>query len=146
MYEMSILNQIKSYINQQPKQKREDLEALHGHILRLMPKCKLWFFNGCDEKGKVVANPNIGYGQQTLKYAGGKTKAFYQIGISGNTAGITVYLLGFKDKNHMPDLYGKEIGKAKVTGYCIKFKSLKDIDIETLDKAILDAAGQSTER
>jgi hypothetical protein len=58
----------------------------------MMPVCKLWFLNGKDEKGKVVSNPNIGYGSQTLKYADGKTKEFYQIGISANTTGISVYI------------------------------------------------------
>jgi hypothetical protein len=79
-----------------------------------------------------------------MKYADGKTKEFYQIGISGNTTGISVYIMGIEDKKHLPDSYGKTIGKATVTGYCIKFKSLKDINLETLDTAILDGVKQTT--
>jgi hypothetical protein len=32
--------------------------------------------------------------------------------------------------------YGKQLGKASVTGYCIRFKALKDINIDTLEAAI----------
>ena len=36
---------------------------------------------------------------------------------------------------------GKTIGKASVTGYCIKFKTLKDINIEILKQAIIERVG-----
>jgi hypothetical protein len=101
-----------------------------------MPKCKLWFLDGKDDKGKTVSNPNIGYGFQTIKNANGKTREFYQIGLSANTAGISVYIIGIKDKSYLAKTYGKKLGKASVTGYCIKFKALKDINIDILEAAI----------
>jgi hypothetical protein len=103
-----------------------------------MPACKLWFLNGKDDKGKIVTNPNIGYGAYTIKHADGTTKDFYQIGLSANTTGISVYILGIKDKTYLAQTYGKKIGKASVTGYCIKFKTLKDINIDILKAAIQD--------
>ena len=133
---MNVQGQIKEYIASQPEPKRSDMQELHRIIPELMPKCKLWFLNGKDDKGKTVTNPNIGYGFQTIKYAGGKTREFYQIGISANTTGISVYILGIKDKKYLAQTYGKTLGKASVTGYCIKFKTLKDINIEILEAAI----------
>jgi hypothetical protein len=141
---MNVQEQIKKYIDSQPKLKRAEFEMLHKRILQLMPKCKLWFLNGKDEKGKVVTNPNIGYGLQTIKYADGKTKDFYQVGISGNATGISVYVMGIKDKKYLPETYGKTIGKASVTGYCIKFRSVKDIDIDILESAIRDGVTQTS--
>lgn len=135
---MSIENQIKSYLGSLPEPKRSELEVLHKHILQLLPKGKLWFLDGKDANGKIVSNPNIGYGLQTVKYADGKTKEFYQIGISANTTGISVYIMGINDKKYLPEKYGEKIGKASVTGYCIKFKTLRDINFETLEMAILD--------
>lgn len=99
--------------------------------------------DGKDEKGKVVSNPNIGYGFQTMKSAGGKTRDFYQIGISANLSGISVYIMGIEDKKYLPATYGKTIGKASVTGYCIKFKNLKDINIDILEVAIVDGVKQT---
>jgi hypothetical protein len=140
---MNIQEQIKTYIDSQPEPKRADIEALHQRILQALPNSKLWFLDGKDDKGKIVSNPNIGYGLQTIKYADGKTKEFYQIGVSANTTGISVYIMGIEDKKYLPETYGETIGKASVTGYCIKFKTLKDISIDTLEAAIRDGVEQT---
>src|SRR5690349_9600229 len=133
---MNIQGQIKAYIASQPEPKRSDMQALHRIVQEIMPACKLWFMDGKNSENKTVSNPNIGYGLQTMKYADGKTKEFYQIGISANTTGISVYILGIEDKKYLAQAYGKKIGKASVTGYCIKFKTLKDINIDILEAAV----------
>ena len=140
---MSVQGQIKKYIGSLPEPKRSDIELLHKHILQLLPKCKLWFLDGKDDNGKIVSNPNIGYGLQTIKYADGKTKAFYQIGVSTNSTGISVYIMGMEDKKYLPETYGKIIGKASVTGYCIKFKRPKDINLDILASAIREGVKQT---
>jgi hypothetical protein len=133
---MDIKEQIKEYITSQPEPKRTDMQALHLHILKVLPRCKLWFLDGKSSEGKIVSNPNIGYGSQIIKYAKGETREFYQIGLSANTTGISVYILGINDKTYLAKTYGKKLGKASVTGYCIKFKTLKDININILEEAI----------
>ncbi|MFM9989641.1 DUF1801 domain-containing protein [Flavobacterium sp.] len=112
------------------------MQELHSIILQVMPACKLWFLDGKNSENKTVSNPNIGYGFQTISYVDGKTREFYQIGISANTTGISVYILGINDKKYLFETYGKNIGKASVSGYCIKFKTLKDINIDILEAAI----------
>ena len=140
---MSIKEQIKNYITAQPVPKKNDMQELHRIILTLMPKCRLWFLDGKDDKGKTVSNPNIGSGFRIIKYADGKTREFYQIGLSANTTGISIYILGIDDKKYLPQTYGKVLGKASVTGYCVKFKTLKDININILEAAILDGIKQT---
>lgn len=112
------------------------MQALHRIILQVMPACKLWFLDGKDTEGKTVSNPNIGYGFYTIKYADATTREFYQIGLSANKTGISVYILGIKDKKYLAQTYGNEIGKASVTGYCIRFKTVKDINPDILGAAI----------
>lgn len=124
------------YIATQPEPKRSEMQELHHMILALMPACKLWFLDGKDEKGKTVSNPNIGYGSQTVRYANGKAREFYQIGMSANTTGISVYILGINDKKYLARTFGQGLGKANVTGYCIKFRKLADIDIDVLKAAM----------
>ena len=133
---MNVQEQIEKYIASQSEPKRSDMEALHRIILEVMPACKLWFLDGKNDEGKTVSNPNIGYGLHTMKYADGRTREFYQIGLSANQTGISVYILGIEDKKYLAQTYGKELGKASVTGYCIKFKTLKDINVEILEAAI----------
>ena len=133
---MNIQEQIKKYIASQPEPKRSDMQELHRMILQVMPACKLWFLDGKNSENKTVSNPNIGYGSQNIKYVDGTTREFYQIGLSANTTGISVYILGIKDKTYLAKTYGKKLGKASVTGYCIKFKTLKDVNTDILEAAI----------
>jgi hypothetical protein len=140
---MNVKEQIKEYLTGQPEAKRSEMQALHTFVLRALPGCKLWFLDGKNEEGKTVSNPNIGYGLQTIKYAGGKTREFYQVGLSANTTGISVYVLGIKDKTYLAKTYGKKLGKASVSGYCIKFKTVKDINMDILEAAIQYGAAQS---
>ena len=133
---MNVQEQINEYIISQPEPKRSDMQALHRIILQVIPACKLWFLDGKNSEKETVSNPNIGYGFYTIKYADGTTREFYQIGLSANTTGISVYVLGLKDKTYLAQTFGKEMGKASVTGYCIKFKTLKDINIDILEAAI----------
>ena len=133
---MNVQEQIKKYIAGQPEPKRSDMQELHHIILQVMPACKLWFLDGKNSENKTVSNPNIGYGFYTIKYADGKTREFYQIGLSANKTGISVYILGIEDKKYLAQTYGKELGKASVTGYCIMFKTLKDINVKVLEAAI----------
>ncbi len=133
---MNVKEQIKKYIAGQPEPKRTDMQALHRIILQVMPACTLWFLDGKNSENKTVSNPNIGYGSYTITYADGKTREFYQIGMSANTTGISVYIMGLKEKAYLARTYGKKLGKASVTGYCIKFKTLKDINIDILEAAI----------
>jgi hypothetical protein len=141
---VDIQEKIKAYLESHSDPKRTDMEVLHQRMLQWLPNGKLWFLDGKDEAGKIVANPQIGYGAQTIRYADGKTREFYQVGISANTTGISVYIMGLNDKKHLPDTYGKAIGKASVTGYCIKFRKLADIDLDTLEAAIRDGIEQTS--
>ena len=133
---MNVKAQIKDYITSHPEPKRTDMQALHNMILKIKPAGKLWFLDGKDDTGKIVSNPNIGYGSFIIKYADGKTKEFYQIGMSANTTGISVYIMGLEDKKYLAGTFGKKLGKASVSGYCIKFRKLEDINIEILKEAI----------
>lgn len=133
---MTVQDQIKSHISSQSEPKRTEMQELHQLMVKILPKCKLWFDDGASDGNRAAINPTIGYGIQTLKYANGSTKEFFQIGLSANKTGISVYIIGIKDKSLLAKSFGKKLGKASVTGYCIKFKTLKDINKEVLEAAI----------
>ncbi|HTR21484.1 MAG TPA: DUF1801 domain-containing protein [Gemmatimonadales bacterium] len=141
---MSVHAQISDYLAAQPEPKRRDMQALHDIILRLMPDCRLWFLDGKDERGRTVSNPNIGYGLQTMTYADGRTREFYQIGMSANTTGISVYIMGLEDKTYLAKAYGRRLGKASVSGYCIKFSTLRNIDVDILEAAMRDGVARTS--
>ena len=123
---MNIKEQIKEYITSQPEPKHSDMQELHRIILQVMPACKLWFLDGKDSKNKIVSNPNIGYGFHTIKYADGKTREFYQIGISANKTGISVDILGIEDKKYLAQTYGKKLGNASVSALAVIVKTVQN--------------------
>ena len=133
---MNIQELIKQYITSQPEPKCSEIQTLHDSILQISPGCKLRFLDGKDDKGKVVSNPNIGFGNYTMRLAAGKTREFYQVGLTANATGISVYIMGIEDKKYLSETYGKDLGKASVTGYCIRFKTLKDINTDVLKAAV----------
>jgi hypothetical protein len=133
---MDVADQIEAYIAGQPEAKRDAMRTLHAIMMRLSPGCRLWFLDGRNEAGKIVSNPNIGYGVQTIDYSNGKTREFYQIGLSANTSGLSIYIMGVEDKTYLAATYGARLGKASVTGYCIKFRALKDLDMDVLEEVI----------
>lgn len=133
---MDITQRVEAYLASQPEPKQIDLRQLHAQVLARFPDCRLWFNDGTNEDGKVVANPNIGYGVYTITYANGSSREFYRIGLSANTTGISVYVLGLEDKTYLARTFGASIGKASVTGYCVKFKRLSDINLDALLAAI----------
>jgi hypothetical protein len=139
--QMNTQGQIDKYISDQSVSKREDMQLLHRMVLRAAPESKLWFLDGRDSENKIVSNPNIGYGSKTRKYASGETREFYQVGLSANTTGISVYIMGIEDKNYLSETYGERLGKAKITGYCVKFRNLKDIDTDVLEEMIANHMG-----
>ena len=141
---MNVHTQIREYLAAQPERKRGDMQALHDMMLRVMPDGRLWFLDGKDEGGRTVSNPNIGYGLRTMAYADGRTREFYQIGLSANTAGISVYIMGLDDRTYLPETYGGKLGKATVTGYCIKFSALRNIDLDVLEAAIRDGIARTS--
>lgn len=141
---MNIHEQISAYINSLPQSKSSEIQELHNNILKIMPASRLWYLDGKNSEGKVVSNPNIGYGSCNLKYTDGTSKEFYQIGISANSSGISVYVMGLGDKTFLSKTYGHKIGKAKVTGYCISFKKLKEINMEVLEEAIREGIKMSS--
>ena len=133
---MTVANEIETYIASQPEPKGSEMRALHDIIRRIAPESRLWFLDGRDGAGRIVSNPNIGYGSLTIEYANGTSREFYRIGLSANTTGISLYVMGLDDKTLLAREFGDRIGKASVSGYCVKFRTLKEVDIDTLEDIV----------
>lgn len=133
---MNIQQQIIDYINSQPQAKQQDLRILDDLCRSILPAGPLWFLDGKDDQQRIIANPNIGYGIYTIHYANGTSKPFYQIGLSANKSGISAYIMGIGDKLWLPNRCADRIGKATVTGYCIRFNAIRDINLNVLEEAM----------
>src|SRR5215469_3325591 len=91
---MTVKEQIKKHIASQPEPKPSEMRELHRLTLQMSPECKLWFFDGKDSKNHTVSNPTIGYRFHTIKYANGKSREFFHIGVSENkTESLSIFLV-----------------------------------------------------
>ena len=135
---MSIQTQIETYIESLVQPKQTELRKLFAFIKNTLPQSNLSFLDGRDEKGKVVTNPNIGFGECVLNYADGSSRVFYKIGISATSKGLSIYIMGLADKNLLRNKLEGKLGKATITGYCISFKKLEDINQALLKEVLLE--------
>ncbi|MBU3677819.1 MAG: DUF1801 domain-containing protein, partial [Chitinophagaceae bacterium] len=115
----TVNDSIQGYLNQVKPLVSSDLQVLHASICKAVPGVQLRFFDGLNDVGKVVANPTIGYGSCTLHHAKGATKETFRVGLSANTKGLSVYVLGLCDKQFLKKSLQAQFGKATITGYCI---------------------------
>jgi hypothetical protein len=90
------------------------------------------YYDGKNKEGKQVSNPTIGFGTYMHRYADGSMGPMFRLGISSNSVGFSIYVLGLKDKTSLKERFATVIGKAKVTGYCLQFKKLSDLNASVL--------------
>jgi hypothetical protein len=131
-----IQQQIQTYQETLSPEKRADLIELQKLISELFPNYPLSFHSGYDTSGKQVSNPSIGYGKYLHNYSNGTTSSMYQIGLSVNNKGFSIYLLGLSKSINIKEVFTSNIGKAKITGYCIKFNRLSEINMQILGKGL----------
>lgn len=129
--------QIRNYLNELPQPKKDSIEQLYSRILSQFPEIPISFSDGKNAKGRIVTNPSIGFGQTQLAYADGSSKSIFKVGISSTKTGISIYFMGLSDKNFLKNRFQSQLGKAKITGYCIAYKSLDSAQVDFLLAEIL---------
>jgi hypothetical protein len=127
---MGVPEQVEAYLASQPGPGQAGLRRLHAHILAGFPGCRLWFTDGTNADGKVAASPDIGYGACTITGAEGSSREFYRTRLSASTTGMSACVPGPGGKTCLARTYGGSIGKARVTGYCIKFGHLAVMTVD----------------
>lgn len=119
---------IQSYLLSLSSNKSREIVQLFKLIKDTLSESELHFFDGKNAEGKVVANPTIGFGNCRLHYADGRHQDTFRLGISANSTGLSIHILGLKDKNFLTEFLGTRLGKAKITGYAIRFGKMSDVD------------------
>ena len=133
---MSTAEKISQHLATLSREKSAELSRLYHLIHEEMSTEDLHFFDGKNEQGKVIANPTIGFGQCRLTYSDGSFQDTFRLGISANSTGLSIHILGLKDKKFLTDFLGTRMGKAKITGYAIRFGKMRDIDEEVLRELV----------
>ena len=51
--------------------------------------------------------------------------------------------MGLEDKTRLSRTYGGKLGKASITGYCVKFRRTNDIDLDVFKEIVADHLGKA---
>ena len=97
--------------------RRRDCTAL----ARLMAKA-------AGAKGAMYGPSIVGFGTQTITYAGGRTGEWPAVAFSPRKADLTLYV----SARTAPAQLLKRLGKHKVSGSCLHIKRLSDVDLDVL--------------
>ncbi len=116
-----------------------EITQLHELIVSLLPNGKLHVESGVSDNGKIIHNPTLCYGELDLPLSGGKTRRTFQIGLTSNATGLSVHVMGLRNKCSLKELMGPNIGKASITGYCLRFKTIKSVSLEALSTGLTKA-------
>jgi hypothetical protein len=111
--------------------RRKDCAAL----VKLMTKA-------AGAKGAMYGPGIVGFGTQTVTYAGGRTGEWPMVAFSPRKADLTLYV----SASNAPKPLLKQLGKHKVSGGCLHIKRLSDVELDVLGRLVADSVKRAKKR
>jgi hypothetical protein len=93
-------------------------------------------------RGAMYGPSIVGFGTQTVTYAGGRTGEWPMIAFSPRKADLTLYVGARK----APKPLLNQLGKHKVSGGCLHIKRLSDVDLDVLGRLVSDSVKRVKKR
>lgn len=120
---------IKEYIDNLPKDRKEVVLFLDGFIKKTAPELKPHF-----------AYNMLGYG--SFKYKNYKKEEIYwpTISLANQKNYISLYICAVDGNEYVAEKYKAKLGRVSVGKSCIRFKKVEDLNLEELEKIIRIAA------
>jgi uncharacterized protein YdhG (YjbR/CyaY superfamily) len=116
---------IKEYLDALPNDRKETILFLHKFIQKAAPKLKPNFSYNM-----------LGYGSFKYKNYKKETIDWPVIALASQKNYISVYVCALDNGKYIAETYKKELGKVSVGKSCIRFDSIKDLNLEVLSKVI----------
>lgn len=125
MFKPTKAKTIQEYLKALPADRREAIEELHELIQKTAPSLKPNF-----------ASNMLGYG--SFPYTNYKKESIQWpvIAVASQKHYISLYVCAVIDGKYIAESHKKDLGKVSVGKSCIRFKTLKDVNIATLKKVI----------
>jgi len=133
---------ISAHIDSLPEELRQDIKHLDKIISEIMVGHSRVLWEGALWGG--TKQEIIGYGDYTITKARGKKSEWFLVGLALQKNYISIYINAFEDGQYVAEKYRSRLGKVKVGKSSISFKHVDDLDLETLQKVVSIACGQST--
>jgi len=133
---------ISAHIDSLPDELRQSIKHLDKIISEIMVGHSRVLWEGTLWGG--TKQEIIGYGDYTINLSRGKKSEWFMVGLAIQKNYISIYVNAVEDGQYVAEKYRSELGKVKVGKSSISFKRLADLDMDTLEKVISIARGQST--
>lgn len=115
----------KAYFAALPKERREQMLFLDKLIRKTAPKLKAAFSYNMP-----------GYGAFPYKNYKGEKITWPTIALASQKNYISIYVCAVHNGKYIAETHKKELGNVSVGKSCIRFKSIKDLNLEKLKKVI----------
>jgi hypothetical protein len=120
------------FIASLPDPRRSDLERVDEVLSRVMKGHSrvLWggtFWGGSEQS-------IIGYGDYTYQRSDKKTVDWFIIGLAPQKNYNSIYINASDDGGYLIQRYADRLGKVKVRGAALTFKSADDLDLDVLEE------------
>jgi len=84
----------------------------------------------------------IGYGDLIQQQSRGRTVEWFMVGLALQKNYISIYVNAVEDKQYLAEKYRDALGKVKAGKSSISFRSLADVDLDTLTRILRIAQEQ----
>jgi hypothetical protein len=128
MFAKNAANSVEEYLSLVPADRRKDIDFLHAFIQKAVPKLKPYF-----------ASNMIGYGSFYYLDSKKQKQSWPIISLANQQNYVSIYVCALIGDKAAIEKYKKELGKLTKTISCIRFKEIKEIDLDTL-KTVLKLA------
>jgi hypothetical protein len=122
------------YIAAIDEPRKADIKELDKFIRKTVPKLKSFMISGM-----------IGYGNYHYKYVSGREGDWCVIGLASQKNYISVYACATKNGKYVPEMYKKDLPKARIGKSCIRFKKVSDVSLDVIKKILLESEVASKE-
>jgi hypothetical protein len=128
MFAKNAATSIEEYLLMVPDNQKKDIDFLHDFIQKTVPGLKPYF-----------ASNMLGYGSFYYLDSKKQKKEWPIISLAYQKNYISIYVCTIIEDKATAERYKKEFGKLSKGVSCIRFKSIEEINIETL-KTVLQLA------
>lgn len=113
------------YIASLEEPRKSEIKNLHKLIRKTVPDLKPHMKFGM-----------LGYGTYHYKYASGREGDWMIIGLANQKNYISLYACMSDGRQYVAEKHKKELPKASIGKSCIRFKKLKDVDLDVITKLL----------
>lgn len=128
MFKLTSARTPEEYIAAIPEPRRQYVQHIHELIQKTLPKLEPHILSGM-----------IGYGTYRYRYASGKEGDWSLVALASQKNYISIYICSVENGKYIAEEYKDQLPKASIGKSCIRFKTLKDIDLSVLTEIIKKA-------